>query len=93
MSPINYAVVAAAMAEKGFEGEPYEDVKTFKGWIEVGRCVKKGEKAFCSVPVVKSVAQKTEGKDAKDSERKYRNILTASYLFHVSQTTELEAKQ
>jgi antirestriction protein ArdC len=93
MSSINYAVVASAMAEKGFEGEPYTDVKTFKGWLEAGRCVKKGEKAFCSVSVYLQVEQKTEGKDDKKSERKYRSIPKTSHLFHVSQTTELEAKQ
>lgn len=91
MSPMNYAIVAAAMENKGYKGEPYQDVKTFRGWIAEGRCVRKGEKAFVAVSTWLAVETTRKNKDGKEEVRKGM-MPRSAHLFHRDQTDVLETK-
>lgn len=91
MSARNELIVLLAMQEHGYKGEPYIDAKTFRDWIKEGRVVRKGEKAFCAVPVVKECKVKPEGK-VKD-EAATRTYLKSAYLFHREQTDVMTTKE
>ena len=45
ISSTGFAFCLMSMQANGFEGLPYLDCKTFKGWKEAGFIVKKGEKS------------------------------------------------
>ena len=48
ISSTGFQIVAMEMKRHGFDGLPYLDAKTYKGWKENGFQVKKGEKSVLS---------------------------------------------
>ena len=70
-------VVTITKDGKKFSGVPYEDFRTFRGWISVGKRVKKGEKTcYQSVSFPKMKDRKTG--DVRSYPKTYS-------LFHISQ--------
>jgi hypothetical protein len=51
------------MQRLGYEGNPYVDTKTFKGWKDAGFMVKKGEKSQISGITWLSVTKDKEGNE------------------------------
>ena len=82
-SLMNYQAIIEGFAEKGVaveEIKPRENVFTFKAWMALGRCVKKGEHG---VKVCTWVQAK--GKQAEE-ESKVKRIPWQTTVFHISQT-------
>ena len=77
----NYKCVAMQMEEQDLKGEPYLHTRTFNGWRESGRMVRKGEKS-----TLQSVTW--IGGDDKDGES--RMYPKATFLFHLDQTDAIE---
>ena len=70
------------MQQQNLDGIPYLDCKTFKGWIDNGFCVRKGEKS--TVSGVSWVSVGSKGEEAKDLDNSY--MFPKEYkLFHRSQ--------
>ena len=74
------------MRRAGFDGLPYVDCKTFKGWRESGFMVKKGEKSRISGIVwIHPVTKNELGEEEEIDESVYPKIY---HLFHRSQVEE-----
>ena len=58
-----FAFVSAQMKKLGFDGLPYLDIKTFKGWRDNGFMVKKGEKSQVDGLTWINVRPKAENED------------------------------
>jgi phospholipid N-methyltransferase len=83
-SPTGYKIVAMEMAQQKLEGIPYVDAKTYKGWLENGFQVRKGEKSTLGSITWVGVGKK-EPTPAKP-EGKSGFLFPKSYnLFHRSQ--------
>jgi len=74
------------MKKLGFDGLPYIDCKTFKGWLDTGFRVKKGEKSKISGIVwLHPMTKNSDGEEVEDSENLYPKVYR---LFHKSQVEE-----
>lgn len=82
ISVTGFAFVLQQMEDLGLTGLPYVDMKTYKGWKEVGHKVKKGEKS--KVKGITWIGTKKE--DDGDSFRSYPKVY---HLFHTNQTEEI----
>ena len=83
ISRTGFMVVAMGMKQHGFDGIPYLDAKTYRGWKENGFQVKKGETSVLGSITWVGV----EGKEAKPGEdAKDGYMMPKAYkLFHRSQ--------
>ena len=72
------------MKKFGYDGIPYVDCKTFKGWKDAGFIVKKGEKSKISGIVWLNVEDE---KGNSDDDFVYPKVY---HLFHRSQVEELK---
>lgn len=64
-SPANIALVEAALANRPCKCHPESgSIKTYVGWTEIGRRVKRGEHAFVSVPTFIVVRDPDQDPDA-----------------------------
>jgi hypothetical protein len=76
------------MRKCGYDGIPYVDCKTFRGWIDSGFRVKKGEKSRISGIVwLHPVSKDEDGKEVEDIENTYPKLY---HLFHKSQAEEIK---
>ena len=92
----SFVFVMQQMMALGLEGTPYVDTRTFDGWLEVGRCVRRGEKSrlfsFTFIgkePKAEAPADQSGG--AMDENR--RLYPKTTYLFHISQTDPIQPKE
>jgi len=80
-----YVFCKLQMKNLGLQGEPWIDMKTFKGWTEAGFKVKKGEKSQ-----VKGLTRLKSGSKGADDDDGY--VFPKVYhLFHSSQVEPLGA--
>lgn len=63
------------------EYDPHSNCRSFRGWLEVGRCVKKGSKALKSLVLIEE--KDSAGKIIKKWPKKIN-------LFYISQTEPLK---
>jgi len=78
ISPMSFLFVSMQMRRLGFEGIPYRDRKTFKGWKAEGLYVKRGEKSQISGITWVGVGET----DEQEADYKMPHVY---YLFHRSQ--------
>ena len=84
ISYYSFAFILTQMKNLKLDGIPYVDAKTFKGWIESGYKVKKGEKSKLS-GITWIGGKKKDGKDDDDS-----FIYPKTYhIFHKSQVEKI----
>ena len=84
ISSTGFQIVAMEMKQHGFDGLPYLDAKTYKGWLESGFRVKKGEKSVLgSITWIGIHGKSIENGDAVD--KKGFMMPKAYKLFHRSQ--------
>lgn len=69
------------MEEQHLDGLPYIDAKTYKGWLETGFKVKKGEKSTLSGIVWREI----KAKDADEDDEPLYLLPKVYSLFHKSQ--------
>jgi len=81
VSAHSFAFVKKQLDEKGLEGTPYLDTKTFQGWVDNGFKVKKGEKSFLQGITFLPVERE---KETGEKEVAY-TVPKAYHLFHKSQ--------
>jgi hypothetical protein len=79
-TPLNDFII-----ELFYEGEKHE-FNTFKGWLEVGKVVKKGEKGY----VIWGRPIKGEQKNEEKEVEKTYKMFPISYIFRDDQVKELE---
>jgi hypothetical protein len=79
-TPLNDFII-----ELFYEGEKHE-FNTFKGWLEVGKVVKKGEKGY----VIWGRPIKGEQKNEEQEVEKRYKMFPLSYIFRDDQVKELE---
>jgi antirestriction protein ArdC len=92
VSPFSFLDVLKVMEAKGLEGVPFADTKTFHGWREQGRKVKKGEKAIyqsVSWNKIENIKEHKDGTIEVTDEFKRGKVYS---LFHRSQTEEIKSK-
>lgn len=70
-------------------GLPLSPINTFKGWLNLNRAVRKGEKA--AIALIMPVPIKGKRKDADDSEEEgtpklFTKFMLKNYWFHMAQT-------
>ena len=83
-SPIGFQIVYQEMQQQGFDGIPYVDAKTYKGWRENGFQVRKGEKSTLGSITWVGVGKKEATPDNPDGKGGF--MFPKSYnLFHRSQ--------
>jgi hypothetical protein len=83
VSPMGFLFVSLQMKKQGFDGLPYLDAKTYKGWLQNGFRVRKGEKSTLSGVTWIGVGGT---KDEDGNEEEYDYMLPREYhLFHRSQ--------
>jgi len=81
VSSTGFILALRLMQEKGLDGIPYLDAKTFKGWQNSGFMVRKGEKS-----IGKGVTWIRCGKNNDEGEDSESFVIPRSYsLFHRSQ--------
>lgn len=78
----NYRCVAMQMEEQGLAGVPYLDARTYGGWKDSGRTVRKGEHKL-----IQSITWIGGSEEDGGSSRRYPS---ATNLFHRSQTDAIE---
>jgi len=84
ISVSGFMFVSIQMNSQGFDGLPYLDAKTYKGWRENGFQVRKGEKSTLSGITWISPKDKSDDPDSEESESDY--VFPKEYhLFHRSQ--------
>jgi len=84
ISHTGFMLVAQQLKEQSLDGLPYLDAKTYKGWIENGFQVQKGQKSTLSGVTWISV----KGKADNDEDNGY--MMPKEYkLFHRSQVEEV----
>lgn len=80
------------LAQAQFEGEfPTGEWVTFKQALELGRCVKKGQKA--AARILKIVPKKAEKADGSKDEKRKKNVVKTYAVFNIAQTEVLEEKK
>ena len=83
ISYTSFYFVLSAMIRLGLSGSPYIDTKTYKGWLEAGFQVKKGEKSVIDgITWIKAVKDEDEDDDGMIYPKVYN-------LFHRSQVEEI----
>lgn len=65
-------------------GLPLSPINTFKGWLNLGRPVSKGQKA--AVALVMPVPVKKKKEDDDEAEKVFTKFMLRSYWFHLGQT-------
>ena len=85
VSPWSYAFTASSMHFHGFDGIPYLDCKTFRGWQESGFQVRKGEKSLISGIVWIGCGAKSEDADERIKTDRGYMMPKEYHLFHRSQ--------
>lgn len=83
----NVNTLAEAQVENDF---PTSQWVTFRQALQLGRCVRKGEKA--TAEIIKVVPKKVDDKPAKDGKKK-RVIVKTYKVFNIAQTDELTEEQ
>jgi antirestriction protein ArdC len=84
ISRTGFMVVSLEMQQQGFEGIPYLDAKTYKGWHESGFQVRKGEKSTLGSITWVGVGKKEPTPAKPEGESGF--LFPKSYnLFHRSQ--------
>lgn len=84
LSERNYKLVAFQMQQQGLNGSPYLHTRKFKGWLEAGRQVRKGEKStLFSITWISSGGKEGD----EESGRCYPKV---THLFHFDQTDPIE---
>jgi len=85
VSYISFYMVMMDMKAHGFDGLPYVDCKTFKGWRSSGFKVRRGEK--CKLHGITWVGSKNEEEDDDEVTFRYPKVYN---LFHRSQVDPLK---
>lgn len=84
ISRTGFMVVSMDMKAQGFEGIPYLDAKTYKGWRENGFQVRKGEKSTLGSITWIGIGKKEPTPEAPEGKGGF--MMPKSYnLFHRSQ--------
>lgn len=90
ISRTGFMVVSMDMKAQGFEGIPYLDAKTYKGWRENGFQVRKGEKSTLGSITWIGIGKKEPTPDAPEGKRGF--MMPKSYnLFHRTQVDAVPA--
>lgn len=78
--------------EKGekIELEEPEELHTYRGWQELRRQVKKGEKAVATFLIWKHTVKKTEEDEEKEKEKMF---MTKAFFFTVGQTEPIKEEK
>lgn len=84
ISYISFFIVQCAMNSQKLKGYPYIDAKTFSGWKEEGKIVKKGQKHFCT-----SITWVPSNKKDDDSDDTFM-YPKGYFLFHRSQVEDIK---
>ena len=84
ISPYSYAFCAMQMRSLGFDGIPYADCKTYKGWQQFGFQVRKGEHSE-----IDGITWIAVGKDSENNDERYM-LPKLYHLFHRSQVEPIE---
>lgn len=70
-------------------GVPLSPINTFKGWLSVNRCVRKGEKAAIALIMPVPIKGKRKDEEEGDEEGKtkiFTKFMLRNYWFHMAQT-------
>ena len=87
ISATGFMFVSIQMKHLGFEGLPYLDAKTYKGWLENGFRVTKGEKSKMSGITWVNVNKNDDGSEGEENSD---YVFPKQYhLFHRSQVQEV----
>jgi hypothetical protein len=91
ISVTGYAFVSRQMTAACFDGLPYLDMKTFKGWMDNGFRVIKGEKSKVQGITWIRVLPKNNSQSNNNNEDEDRSYLMPKVysLFHKSQVEEI----
>ena len=92
VSPASFLDVKDKMEHLGLEGVPFIDVKTFLGWKEEGRTVRKGEKALYQSVSFNKIENFKENSDGTYEVSETFRAGKVYSLFHRSQTDESKKK-
>lgn len=83
-SPVGFQIAFQEMKQQGFDGIPYVDAKTYKGWKDNGFQVRKGEKSTLGSITWVGVGKKEPTPDKPEGKKGF--LFPKSYnLFHRSQ--------
>lgn len=91
ISLTGYMIIAKQMQDQGLDGLPYLDAKTYKGWIENGFRVVKGEKSTLDGITWISCTTKIEKPKLVDGDEGLYMIPKGYHLFHRSQVQAIPA--
>jgi len=89
VSYFSFYYVLKQMKALKLKGLPYVDCKTFKGWLENGYKVKKGEKSKLQGITWLGVKEDSKVASSKDKEKIKFLYPKVYHLFHKSQVEEL----
>ncbi len=87
ISAMGFKMVMMQMEAQGFEGLPYLDAKTFKGWKENGFKVRKGEHS--TIDGITWISTAKAGKKLEDCDTGFM-FPKCYHLFHRTQVQAIE---
>lgn len=89
---INDLTINQILIKHFYKNDKHREFKTFKGWLKVGKCVIKGEKAFLVWGRPKDV-QEQEKNPNQEKDENETTFFPISYIFSNAQVQELKDKK